>query len=384
MLGFRALYHSLRLKVYTVTLSQILATICAFLTTIAAVLLTTKIIPELTTMQIQQESWFGSQQLSASYQDEYSTTREDIGSLLLARRMSNFTYPRHTYADLVFPTLGINYTNWNANISAQVRTPAAKLLPSCVKLSDGDFNVTIKNNTSGGFTATIYQNFTCPSGSSASLDDTLYINATVEKYGLSYVAGLAQSPGNTLDIGPTCHLVLDNDALLNTPWRVQTYVWGKFLNSTMDFDYLSVWRCNYSWAEVTTDVGLVWTNKVIQIDHQNPPTQDNSTIKPWSPPFGFPELGGSQGILPVNEVFPDTEVEDPLVSHLSTQFSVIVEPFGPIQIEDFGKPGQDDEILDELHSNLGFRMGFRLNRFAAHYGRQRKLAAEYGIEGPGT
>lgn len=360
MLGFKALYYSLRLKVYAVTLSQILATVCAFLTTIAAVLLTSQIVPGSTHTQFQQESWFGSRHIThtAEQLKEFSATREDLSSLLLARRLSNFTYPQHTYADLVFPTLRMNDTNWNVNISAQVRTPAAKLLPSCVKLSDGDFDVSIQNSTGEKntyiFWAHIGQNFTCPSGSNASFNDAIGIRIETENYGLAYLADVVRSPGNILSMARACNLDLDDDALLNIPWRVQTYVWGKFLTTKLEFDYISAWRCNYSWAEVTTDVRLMWANKTILIDHQNPPTQDNSTIRPWSPPFSFPQLGDLEELTGVSDVFPEINVSDPRASDFSTKFSALVEPFGPIQVEDFGKTSQEGDILEALHSNLGF------------------------------
>ncbi|KAH6991074.1 hypothetical protein BKA56DRAFT_541249 [Ilyonectria sp. MPI-CAGE-AT-0026] len=359
MLGFRALYHSLRLKAYAVTLSQILATVCAFLTTIAAVLLTTQIAPKSTSTQFPQESWFGSRQPPAisAYINEYSATREDLGSLLLARKLSNFTYPRNTYADLVFPTLGINDTNWNANTSAQVRTPAAKLLPSCVQLSEDDAKVSVHSSQfTEKFYADITQKFTCPNGSAAYLVNFLDLRAAIEKPGLSFTGEIVPSPGNLFAIAgaSACDLDLDDNILITTPWRVQTYVWGKFVASKMKFDHLSIWRCNYSWAEVTTDVRLIWSNNTILLDHQNPPTQDNSTVRPWSPAFGFPQLGGGGDGLGVSDVFPDVELTDPRASSFSTQFISIAEPFGPIPVEGFGKPDQDDEILEALHSNLGF------------------------------
>lgn len=358
MLGFKALYCSLRLKVYAVTLSQILATVCAFLTTIAAVLLTSQIVPKTSHTQFQQESWFGSRHIThtAAQLQEYSARREDLSSLLLARRLSNFTYPQHTYADLVFPTLGMNDTKWDVNISAQVQTPAAKLLPSCVKLSDGDFHVSIENSTGENsaniFWAYIGQNFTCPSGSNTSFRDPIRISTG--NYGLAYLADVVRSPSNMISMAPACNLDLDNDGLLNIPWRVQTYFWGKFLTTEMGFDYISAWRCNYSWVEVTTDVRLMWANNTILIDHQNPPTQDNSTIRPWSPPFSFPQLGDREELTGVRDVFPEINVSDPRASDFSTKFSALVEPFGPIQVEDFGKPSQEGDILEALHSNLGF------------------------------
>ncbi|KAH7001325.1 hypothetical protein EDB80DRAFT_616724 [Ilyonectria destructans] len=361
MLGFRALYHSLRLKVYAVTVSQMLAAVGAFLTTLAAVLLTSQVVPNSTPVQFQQESWFGSRRVprNVTYYDELSTTREDLSSLLLARRLSNFTYPQHTYDDLVFPTLGINDTNWDSNISAQVRTSAAKLLPSCVKLSDGDFNVSIQDDKSRSdffsYWVEITQNFTCPNGAVTSFSDEVGIRSrSTDKYGLSYIAELVRSPDNPFTFASHCDIDTDEQDLLNNPWRVQTYVWGKFLSSQRDFDHLSVWRCNYSWVEVTTDVRLIRANKATLIDHQNPPTQDNSTIKPWSPPFSFPQLGQIEELTGVSDVFPEIEVTDIRASEFTTQFSSLVEPIGPIQVEDFGKPDQEGKILKALQSNLGF------------------------------
>ncbi|KAH7156530.1 hypothetical protein EDB81DRAFT_645466 [Dactylonectria macrodidyma] len=358
MLGFRALHHSIRLKLCAVTIYQILATFCAFLTTLAAALLTSQSIPGSTPTQLEQDSWFGYRQIlkNKTQVEGPSGIRENIGSLLLARRLSNFTYPRNTYADLVFPNLSISEANWDGNTSAQLRIPAAKLLPTCVQISDDDYGMLIENDTYPyTLKAIISRSFSCLDGSSFEHNETIGIrSSTTEEDGSSYIGKLLDSPENVGFNSFYCNPDLDDNTILSTPWRVQTYMWGKFSASNMDFEHFSFWRCNYSWAEVATDLSLIWANKAILIDHQNPPVENSSTIKPWSPPIGFPELGGLDGDLPLSDVFPEIEVTNPQAIEFSNRFSVLVEPFGPLQVEDFGKPSQDDVILEALHSNLGF------------------------------
>ncbi|KAH7155733.1 hypothetical protein B0J13DRAFT_233193 [Dactylonectria estremocensis] len=378
MLGFRALSHSVRLKVYSVTVSQILATLCAFLTTIAAALLTSQVAPASTSSEIQQESWFGYRQLppNESYSEEYSGNREDIGSLLLARRLSNFTYPQNTYADLVFPVLGINDTDWNANTSARVHTPAAKLLPTCIQLSETDFEMSIKNDSyTGGIEVHITLSFTCPNGSVITSDEFISVEGTItDNYESAYIAELARSPGNVEYTSMMCHLDLDDDAILSTPWGLHTYMWGQYSVANMNFDHFSAWQCNYSWAEVSAEVNLIWGSDTILIDHQNPPTHDNSSVKRWSPPFSFPELGGAESYLGLSDPFPEIEITDPRAGGFSKQFGLLVEPFGTFQVEDFGKLGQEQNILDALHSNLGF-VGAQLANIEYRLGIDEKSAA---------
>ncbi|KAH6986190.1 hypothetical protein BKA56DRAFT_613576 [Ilyonectria sp. MPI-CAGE-AT-0026] len=356
MIGFRALYHSIKLKVYSVTLSQLLATICGFLTTIAAVLFTTELAPETTSIQFQQESWFGSRPGQTNSDDQLAT-RQDLSSLLLVWRLSNLTYPQHTHADLLFPALSINDTDWNANTSIQVRIPAAKIQPKCVQLSDADFETSIGNTSEGTPAVVIRQSFTCPNGSIKSVN-TNYISLyestgkddATEENELPYIAEILPSEDNWLTGDGSCGDTFSGYSFPPTS-RVQTYAWGKFSFSTMDFDHFSVWRCNYSWAEVTADVKLIWTNETILIDHQSPPIQDNSTIRPWNPPFNFPGFPEYPAESPV---YPEFTAKDPLASRFPTQFGLLIEPFGPSQLSNFGESAYDNQILDALHSNLGF------------------------------
>ncbi|KAH7011450.1 hypothetical protein EDB80DRAFT_837328 [Ilyonectria destructans] len=333
-----------------------LATICGFLTTIAAVLFTTELVPETTSIQFQQESWFGSRPRPTDSYDQLAT-RQDLSSLILVWRLSNLTYPKHTYADLLFPALSINDTNWNANTSIQVRIPAAKLLPRCVQLLDADFETSVENTSTGTPAAVIRQSFTCPNSSTKSVSSgyiSLYEytekDEATEEDELPYIAVILPSQGNAFTSADGCGITLDDDSVSTTS-RVQTYAWGKFSFSTMDFGHLSVWRCNYSWAEVTTDIKLIWTNETILIDHQSPPIQDNSTLRPRNPPFNFPDIPEYPFDI---SVYPEVTAKDPRAGSFPTQFGLLVEPFGPLQLDSFGDSAYDNQILDTLHSNLGF------------------------------
>ncbi|KAF6828686.1 hypothetical protein CPLU01_08348 [Colletotrichum plurivorum] len=112
MLGIRPLYRSARLGAHAVTASQLLAFVCAILTTLASVLLTPEeLIPAPQPTSLRQATRFGTEpvDLIRSPVD----TRNTLSSLLLRQGDANFTYPRNTYHDLVFPALKHEHDLWD-------------------------------------------------------------------------------------------------------------------------------------------------------------------------------------------------------------------------------------------------------------------------------
>lgn len=359
MLGFRAFYHSIQYKTPAITLSQALATICGFLPIISSVLFSPEPVPDLTHITTEQQSWFGYRVTTINDTSRYGSNRDSLSSLTLMHNMANFTFPRNTYNDMVFPTFDIEDSNWGPGRTAQVTIPGAKLVPQCAKVSEQDFDIKGRNWTEEQvfYEAQITQNYTCPDGSRLNSTASLTLSAATEKYGMAYFGDVVDSPDNVRSMYFRCSKEPDSvdEAVLNPPWRTQTYVWGNFSAATMDFDHLAVWKCNYSWAEVMTEMNLLWSEGDIVIGHNNPPvTMNSSTLQPWTPPFSIPVFESSMVDWGIPDVFPSVDLQNPTAGGVTNRFGAIMQPFGPLRLEDFGEPDKDDAVLEALHSSLGF------------------------------
>lgn len=142
MLRFRALYPSMLMRVYSVTISQCLAAICALLITISSLLFNVQKSSGSISTEVQPKSWFG---IPADNTTDRNVSLDAIASLVLSHNLSNFTYPKSTYADLLFQTIqeaGFNQTLDQAN-SATFEVPPAKLLPVCNPIPLQDLSTSI-------------------------------------------------------------------------------------------------------------------------------------------------------------------------------------------------------------------------------------------------
>jgi hypothetical protein len=140
MLGLRALYYSIFLGLPAVSIMQVLAMLCGFLTVLSSVLVEVETVPKATEMTVLPRGWF-------SEPDRYNDTRfwrdKTLGALVLMQGVSNLTYPRHTWGDLVLSTILVD----DQEIKAAGGTPgegtvieiaisAARLAPRCERASD--------------------------------------------------------------------------------------------------------------------------------------------------------------------------------------------------------------------------------------------------------
>ncbi|CAG9948520.1 unnamed protein product [Clonostachys rosea f. rosea IK726] len=379
MLGFRALYHSFRLRVYTVSVSQTLAAICAFLVAFTSLLFNPETVAGHNSWEFPQTSWFGdaANQTSLAQRNTFAIVK----SLVLTQSLSNFTYPKSTYGDLLFPTIDFNSSDWGnqADHSIRLDIPAAKLAPTCSKVPQSNLNITVKDWTKENvkwageppsFYVTIIQNNKCAAPpveytvnnkteySETRVSEMIQLGQAAVKNHYVYMASVLPTPETA-------------DATLCGPkvgpnWVLRTYFWGNFSADTASFTHLSAWKCNYTWVEVPTSVQMIQVNGELQIDHGNPPVPDNDNVRPWDPPFTIPKFGYS-GFSHEDEAFPDIDSQNTLVDGFSPHFATILEPFGKIKAEEFGTLGAEDRILDALHYNLGFvgtQLANKQNRFA--------------------
>ncbi|KAF6838719.1 hypothetical protein CPLU01_02252 [Colletotrichum plurivorum] len=295
--GPHALFMSFRLRIWAVSLSQVVSFFCAFLTVASSTLFTLEHVPESLDLQLQQRSWFGDRPHGYSFQ-QHRNNRQALSSMLLQTIRGNITYPKNTFDDLVFPIL--------SNISAVDSEAAMNIVPFA-KLLDSEENM---------FETSAY---------------IFCVNKTPTK---SEEQELAFSPSLT-----------------------QTYLWGAWDQKENKFSFLRLWKCHYSWVRLNVTVNMVLSDGEWVIDLNNPPRPDLSTTMPWDESFSVPyfetdvKLKYSGPDLPMGCPFPIVKEYDTEDSAIDLTFRFLVEPHGPIPADAFSDPGQEQNILDELNHN---------------------------------
>lgn len=369
MIGFRALVASCKRRLLPVASMQVVAMVCTFLPILSSVLFSLERVPGAQQITLIQESWFGDMNRT---EDDYlraSRIRDTLGKLNMIKNRSNFTYPPSTYADLLFPTFTLEESLWGPGMSASVAIPAAKLTPSCERLSSDEYDIAPlpKSLLYLETHIKISQNYTCPgSNEIRNLSTVFYEGRGAEDdahFGTTF-----ESPRQSgfLHSESACNdsSSWPSEPLAEPPWRLVAHIWGKLSPAGNDnfqhiaspkFESLVVWECNYTWAEVITDMNVLYSNGEVRIDHDSPPKpRDSDDPRPWEPPFRIPKFdadddghGGSVFSVPFGG-------EALFVRNLDNRFRSIIEPSGPLAIEDLADPDREDQILQALHSDMGF------------------------------
>ncbi|CAH0022008.1 unnamed protein product [Clonostachys rhizophaga] len=340
MLGLRALYYSVRWKIHTVTLTQLLAIACGFLASLSSLLFFPSNFPGSFDVNIKQQSWFGSRALApenGGKMSEYNIARWALNGLMITQTKSNFTWPDFTYRDLIFPRLEIDgpSQDWNSSVSFELEAPAIKLMPECTQLPQ---DVLIRNPThySWDFYYTANLTHTCPNGTKFTME---YWNSV---YPVQYDSYMLAELEPRVDPCPT------------DLWMEKTYFWGKRLNYT--FGHTAVWRCNYTWAEVPTKLNMLWAEKGLQVDHQRPPSPDYSKAKPLYPSFSTPTFGGDE----IDTFWPKTTFsydQEGIVEWLDTRYHYLFQPTGSLDVTRIGDPDYDQTLLEAIHSSYALIAG---------------------------
>ena len=379
MLGLRALYYSICLGLPAVSIMQVLAILCSFLTILSSVLFDVKITPKATDITIQPQSWFSDPEIPL---DNSRFWRDGIlGGLLLMRQVSDLTYPRHTWGDLVFPTIIVSKADIEAaggepreGTVVDIAIPAARLTPRCEKAED--VTVTLSeddrsmNNTPPflGVDATVTQSLTCPNGTVLKLsgEHTLLssvnqqfnnTNGTGDWFLIDSFAPYHLNSSRA-DDDANCEPAIQDLQRGGYNWELRHYIWGRALNkSSTELDFFSAWRCNYTWSEVTVDTRLVQVvgSGEYDIDYDHTPSERSrlgDSFKPHEPPFGIPDFEGN---LETGQAYSPGVWPDLRDGHdIKSEYSCLFQPYGPFDLGDFGKPQKEQEILRAFHENVAF------------------------------
>lgn len=354
MIGVSALYHSLRLRIPAVSITQTLAIFCGFLTVLSSVLFDTRINPEVSMMKVEPKSWFGGD-ISGTRFDEI-ITRETFEAIYPQWNASNITYPRDTYRDIMFPATniedlkledaGFSHSS-SAGTVVDMTLPGARLASTCLELQDTQ--PTLRRD-SAGIHGNFTQSFTCPNGTIlVEQTEHVLVSDSAHRFFAREIEPLYMDTSST-----HCRVEGTLDFLPPVPWQLRTYVWGA-IESPRTFEHLSAWRCNHSWVEVTTDVRYVPVGRGgFAIDNSHPPrAREDAKDKPWNPPFSVPNFDRRMRLSePPN--WPGYGIGFIESDDVSFQFQSLLQPFGTLRLADLGRKEMDAEVLDAMKKNIAF------------------------------
>lgn len=365
MLGVRALYQSVRRRVWMVTFTQLLAIMCGILMTLISILFTVEDVPEPTVVSLTQQTWFGAQPDKAiNTTDDYMINRLTIGSLLLRKDEDNFTYPRNTYNDLVFPILeGLDHLEDPQNKSVRLTVPAAQARASCAVFPEGLYTFAWSNHTEGQKTVmggTIVEPFTCDNSkrTKANFTTALSLSTEAENTGSEVFGKILPSPENYRSTIEVCNLEAEPNFQDTEffPSRTLTYAIGSWDSRWNQEGSVTIYKCNYTFAKVDTEVNLINIDGEFVIDPKNPPKPDPSTLRSWDPPIELPRDWRLSNVSGIVDPYPDLYVNQSGVSGWDREFRMFATS-GTYKI--IGP--NDEQVVDMLAQKYNFLQAQLLN-----------------------
>jgi hypothetical protein len=122
-----------------------------------------------------------------------------------------------------------------------------------------------------------------------------------------------------------------------------TYAWGETSRESgkLEILHLSVWHCNYSWAEVTSDLSFIASDGELVLEHASSPDSSDNP-RPWETPFNPPSFKTAFSTVASS------------LPRVASSFMLVLGDQGPLECQDPGNPGRDDDILQRLKSNMAF------------------------------
>ncbi|KAF5484405.1 hypothetical protein CGCS363_v014286 [Colletotrichum siamense] len=237
--------------------------------------------------------------------------------------------------------------------------PAVRLGSQCSSVQPKDYRVVNHGGPSLFRDIYVSEFITCPDGRQAELTNAVNVGDTREDGEIAggprdiHFAEEFASPYNLFTINDVCGLGLEFDAYGHsyTFSRTETYAWGVYNASTHQFDDLTIWRCNYTWEEVATEVNLKVLNGDFVLDSTRPPRPDESTMRPLDPTFNIPPIGYEFDDLSVGSAQPSVELDWELAGSKNDQFGVLFEPHGPFSAQDLRNSEKEDAIVKKLGHN---------------------------------
>lgn len=344
MVGLRAWYYSIKLKVPAVTASQSMALVASVLVTLTSSLFDSRSVPQSTTEFLPTESWFGTRELpgpsdpsKGNFDANLHGARDVVSGLLLIQDTDEFTSPQNTFHDLLLPSFDSSIATTSPILSrassVEIKAPVARLDGQCSRFEEGrDFHVEMGSPDS----RLHLDGFNC-GGNPIIIHQTSTVENPMNKYIASEVNYKDENECQNLD--PET----EEWTLWNKPWVATTYAWGEVSreSSKPEILHLSVWRCNYTWVEVTSDLTFISSDGELVLEHASSP-DDSDAPRPWEPPFNPPSLKTAFNTLSSG------------LPRVASSFMLVVGDQGPLEYQDLGDPSRDEDILQRLKSNMAF------------------------------
>ncbi|KAF6804087.1 hypothetical protein CMUS01_14933 [Colletotrichum musicola] len=366
MLGVRALFQSMRRRVWMVTFAQLLAIMCGVLMTLISILFTVEDVPEPTAVSLTQQTWFGAQpDKPRNTTDDYMINRLTVGSLLLRKDEDNFTYPRNTYNDLVFPILdGLENIEDPHDKSVRLTVPAAQAQASCDVFPEGRYTFEWSNHTEGEKTVarvTIVEPFTCNNSKQTKANfTTIYSpSSEAENTGMEDFGIILPSPENYRSTVEVCNLDAEPSFQEKEffPSRTITYAIGGWDSRWVTEGSVKIFKCNYTFAKVDTEVNLINIDGEFVIDPKNPPKPDPSTSRSWDPPIELPRDWRLSNVSGVVDPYPDISVNQSGVGEWDREFRMFATSVRTLTTLDYG----EEHVVDMLAQKYNFLQAQLLN-----------------------
>ncbi|KAI9923859.1 hypothetical protein MW887_008164 [Aspergillus wentii] len=316
-------FKSIRLREWAVLATTVMTLIGSFLTIVASGLYSAIQVPQITPVTFQQDTLFTGN-LSALGDRRNGGTQ--MAGLVL---WDNLTYPQWTYEELAFPELTMDANVDNSSLSSVgMIVPAARANLTCRLYASSEMQSNFSRNqhyddsfftgTPGDWNVNI--NLTqeyCPSALGDFNEATVITVHNIEPntyFGMtltSYTSGMYKAPDLCSNI---------------------TYVWGHVGESSVD--QIALLTCNETAEMVDTTVRFQLPD--LDIDQENPPVPDESTVQPYDIYRGVNTFDWKK--------LPNISTSE----SLDTFFQAAVYGKYAIPIETFGSEADNNRVADAV------------------------------------
>ncbi|KAF9880304.1 hypothetical protein CkaCkLH20_02258 [Colletotrichum karsti] len=361
MTGIRALFFSLRRRIWSTSLSQVLVIVCSLLTSLASVLFTATMTPMSSTTNLRQDTSFSPRRSNFAYgaDKNYLATQRAVASVLLSQGDGNLTFSRNTYDDMIFNVYSTeDALDDSTDLSVSATIPATRLEGRCSRIPRDTYDIGVAESPNGNPAPYFAQSLVCNGTEHPSIRgrEFIYVLRTDDDpAGSTYFADVVNPPVElNLLSKHHCKKEFNETAmfyLYPATSRVYKLVWGEFSQDAGELKFFSAWECDYSWYDVATEVNLVIVDGALSIDPQRPPRPNLETSRPRDVPLDVPYTGEVYDLFQDN-LFP-TIVRNG-TSEKATRFASLVQPNGPLPKEIFGDPEREMEVLEHANHIFAF------------------------------
>lgn len=360
MTGIRALFYSVRRRIWAASLSQMLVIVCSLLTSLASILFTTTMTPISRTIHLRQDTWFSPRRSNVAYSsDNYLGTQRAVAGVLLGQGVGNFTFSRNTYDDMVFNVYSTeDALDDSPDLLVRATIPAIRLEGKCSRIPHDTYDVGFATHSSDELEPYFAPSLICNSTEHPSIRPRGFLHrlrTDADPAVSDYFADVVD-PAADIDVqGYYGCKKEQNDTLTfyfyPATSRAYKLVWGEYSRDSGELKFFSAWDCEYSWYDLVTEVDMVFVDGALSIDPQRPPRPNLDTSRPREVPLDLPYTGELYDLWEDN-LFPTIVING--TGEKATRFPSLLQPYGPLPKEIFGDPERETEVLKHANHIFAF------------------------------